>query len=157
MKRLCTSTLLMACSLTAFAGGGLDSFLADLNVKAQANLPGFSTTVSTQFHVPLPSVQVVLNGVPRPADAFMIFHLSMLSGRPPEQVMNIYHSHGSKGWGALAQELGIKPGSAEFHALKNGNLHYGNHHERDRDGYDDGPGKEHRRGGHGNGKNKHDR
>jgi hypothetical protein len=29
-----------------------------------------------------------------------------------------------KGWGVIAKNLGIKPGSAEFHALKRGDLSF---------------------------------
>ena len=40
-------------------------------------------------------------------------------------VKNTYQAHKGKGWGVIAKELGIKPGSREFHALKNGDLVYG--------------------------------
>lgn len=164
MKKTLAAALLALCSAPAFAGGGLDAFIANLNVKAKADLPGFSTTVSAQFGIPLPDVRLVLGGVPHPADAFMIFQISQMSGRPPEHVMNIYKTHGSKGWGAMAQELGIKPGSANFHALKNGNLRYGNSsgHDHDHDHDGEGHGKDHGKGkdkdkGNGRGKDKHDR
>jgi hypothetical protein len=52
----------------------------------------------------------------------MIFQLGQMSGKQPERVVDVYNSGKSKGWGALAKELGIKPGSAEFHALKRGDL-----------------------------------
>jgi hypothetical protein len=35
-------------------------------------------------------------------------------------VIEQYRSSKGKGWGVLAKSLGIKPGSKEFHALKNG-------------------------------------
>ena len=33
-------------------------------------------------------------------------------------MVEVYKSNKSKGWGAIAKEMGIKPGSAEFHAMK---------------------------------------
>jgi len=64
---------------------------------------------------------------------------------PPKRTWRKYQSHAAKGWGVIAQQLGIEPGSAAFHALKRGDLRFGappaSH------GDDDGPG--HR---HGNGK-----
>jgi hypothetical protein len=39
-----------------------------------------------------------------------------------ETVVEIYRKQKGQGWGAVAQSLGIKPGSADFHALKQGNL-----------------------------------
>jgi hypothetical protein len=55
----------------------------------------------------------------------MLFQLGSWSHQPIERVLTVYDSHKAKGWGAMAKELGIKPGSAEFHALKKGDLHYG--------------------------------
>jgi hypothetical protein len=109
----------------AIAGGGLDGFLSNLNVQARADLPGFSATVSAQFGVPVPQVQAILTKVHSPADAFMVFQLGQMAHQPPEAVLQTYRTHRGKGWGVIAKELGIKPGSKEFHALKNGDLVFG--------------------------------
>ena len=109
----------------AIAGGGLDGFLKSVNVQAWADLPGFSATVSAQFGVPVPQVQAVLTMVDTPADAFMVFQLGQMAHKQPEVVLQTYRSHRGKGWGVIAKQLGIKPGSKEFHALKNGDLVYG--------------------------------
>jgi hypothetical protein len=52
----------------------------------------------------------------------MCFWLARTSGQPMDVVLRQYKSNGKKGWGALAQSLGIKPGSAEFKALKAGQI-----------------------------------
>jgi hypothetical protein len=57
-----------------------------------------------------------------------------MAHRPPETVVQTYQTHKGKGWGVIAKELGIKPGSREFHALKNGDLTFG-------ETPGDGPGK----------------
>lgn len=124
MKRTLTALLLTVASMTAYAGGGLDGFLADLNIKAKADLPGFSTSVSAQFGLPVVKVNAVIGGVSSPAEAFMVLHLASISHKSPEYVLSTYQNSGGKGWGELAKSLGIKPGSPEFHALKNGELHY---------------------------------
>ena len=124
MKRfllLCTALILLT-PLAAFAS--LDDFLNSVNVQARVDLPGFSARVSTQFGVPVAQVNAVLQSVPQPADAFMVFQLGQFSGKQPERVMDVYSRSKGKGWGVIAKELGIKPGSAEFHALKSGNLHF---------------------------------
>jgi len=124
MKRfllLCAALILLA-PLTAFAS--LDDFLNSVNVQARVDLPGFSAKVSTQFGVPVAQVQMVLQSVPQPADAFMVFQLGQLARVPSDRVMVVYNPNKKKGWGAIAKELGIKPGSAEFHALKSGDLHF---------------------------------
>ncbi len=109
----------------AIAGGGLDGFLSNVNVQARADLPGFSATVSAQFGVPVPQVQAILTRVDTPADAFMVFQLGQMAHKQPEVVLQTYRTHRGKGWGVIAKQLGIKPGSKEFHALKNGDLVYG--------------------------------
>ena len=123
MKRIvfAVTALLFLCG-QAVAGGGLDGFLSSLNVQARADLPGFSARVSAQFGVPQPQVQAVIQTVKEPADAFMVFQLGQMSSRPPETVVQVYQTHKGKGWGVIAKELGIKPGSPEFHALKRGDV-----------------------------------
>jgi hypothetical protein len=124
-----TLAVLLACLLSsssAIAGGrGLDGFLHNLNVEARANPEGFSATLSSQFHVSGAEVGIVLGSVHDPADAFMVLQLGQMSRQPRDTVMTVYRSHAGKGWGRIAQELGIKPGSAEFHALKRGDLRFG--------------------------------
>lgn len=136
--------------MAAFASG-LDGFLANVNVQAQANLPAFSVRLSTQFGVPVPRVQAIIQAVPQPADAFMILQLGQMSGREPDRVLAVYGPNKKKGWGAIAKDLGIKPGSAEFHALKNGDLHFTGQPSGSGGGHG---GKGDKGGGHGGGKGK---
>ncbi len=126
MKRITFVGLALGLSWAqAIAGGGLDGFLRNVNVQARADLPGFSATVSAQFGVPAPQVQAILTRVDTPADAFMVFQLGQMAQKQPEVVLQTYRAHRGKGWGVIAKRLGIKPGSKEFHALKNGDLVYG--------------------------------
>lgn len=125
MKRFMLFALLLflVLPLPAFAGG-LEDFLSNVNVQARVDLPGFSAKISSQFGVPQVQVQAVLQTVREPADAFMVFQLGQMSGTPPERVLEVYGPNKGKGWGVIAKELGIKPGSADFHALKNGDLSF---------------------------------
>ena len=139
MKRiliLLLCTLILAFSTAAWAS--LDGFLANLNVQARADLPGFKAGIAAQFGVPLPQVDAVFAQVAAPADVFMTFQLGQMANKPAPVVLQTYRSSKSKGWGAMARELGIKPGSAEFHALKSGNLRYTGQQDG---GGDDRPGK----------------
>ena len=126
MYRSRLAVLLVICvGLPGVASASLDSFLSGVNVQARADLPGFHATVSAQFGVPVPQVEAVLGMVAAPADAFMVFQLGQMTHRPPETVVQTYQAHKGQGWGVIAKKLGIKPGSREFHALKNGDLVYG--------------------------------
>lgn len=109
-------------ALAPRANADLDGFLGDINVRARADLPGFKAKASAQFGIPVPHVQAVIDIVPTPADAFMCFQIGLMTGKSPRAVGEIFNHNRQKGWGAMAKELGIKPGSAEFHALKRGDF-----------------------------------
>ena len=123
MKRIVFALMALAlfCG-SAVAGGGIDGFLSSLNVQARADLNGFAAKVSAQFGVPQAQVQATIGTVRDPADAFMVYQLGQMTSRPPETVVKVYQANRGKGWGVIAKELGIKPGSAEFHALKRGDF-----------------------------------
>ena len=106
----------------AVAGGGLDGFLNSVNIQARADMNGFSARLSTQFGIPEVQVRTVIGTVREPADAFMCLQLGQWTHQPPEQVVRVYTANQGKGWGVIAKSMGIKPGSAEFHALKRGDL-----------------------------------
>ncbi len=123
MKRIVTTLLALALfSTQAIASGGLEGFLNNLNIQARADLPGFTARISTQYGIPQVQVQTILTSVREPADAFMVFQLGQMTGNPPQTVMSVYQAKRGKGWGVIAKELGIKPGSREFHALKRGDF-----------------------------------
>lgn len=122
-------TLFTLLASPALAGGGLDVFLRNVNIEARADLGKFTAKVSAQFGVPEAQVRVVLSNVKEPADAFMVYQLGKMTNQSSDRVMEVYQSGKGRGWGAIAKDLGIKPGSPEFHALKRGDLHFG---------YDDG-------------------
>jgi hypothetical protein len=92
----------------------------NLNIQAQADLTGFKAQLATRFKIGDVQVDAVLSNVDDPADAYLVLRLGEMSGRPVSQVIERYKGYGGKGWGTLAKSLGIKPGSQEFHALKQG-------------------------------------
>ena len=116
-------------SATVVAAGDFD-WARDLNVRAEADHSGFRAQLSTRFKIGDAQVKVVLGNVDRPADAYMVFRLGEMSSRSTDYVLSKYRVKKSKGWGALAKSLGIKPGSREFHALKQGSDLYAQDHNR---------------------------
>jgi hypothetical protein len=144
MKRMVLICLAISLLLpvAAFASG-LEVFLSNVNVQARADMPGFSVGLSTQFGVPVAQVQAVIRSVPEPADAFMVLQLGQMSGKRPDTVLAVYGPNKKRGWGAIAKDLGIKPGSAQFHALKNGDLHFTGRHANSGGSHGAGIGGEH--------------
>jgi hypothetical protein len=95
-------------------------WMRNMNVTAQADASGFRTRLSTRFNLGDTQVKVVLGNVERPADAYMVLRLGEISSRPIDYVVQRYQALRGKGWGVLAKNLGIKPGSREFKTLKQG-------------------------------------
>lgn len=96
----------------------LDASLKIVNTNANKDLAAFKLELTKTFSVPMPKVEACFKVGMGPADAFMAFQISSIVRKPIEDVITVYKTSKSKGWGAMAKELGIKPGSAEFHALK---------------------------------------
>ncbi len=105
-----------------FASSDLDIFIKNLNVQAQADLGAFKVRLSTQFGVPVPKVEAVMASVGTPGDAYMCFRVGQVASKPIEVVTKEFQRNKGKGWGVIAKNLGIKPGSKEFHELKKGNF-----------------------------------
>jgi hypothetical protein len=55
-----------------------------------------------------------------PGDVYYACAIAQVIGRSCRYVAEEWERDHGQGWGALAQRLGIKPGSAEFHRLKQG-------------------------------------
>ena len=51
-------------------------------------------------------------------DIYMTVELAKICHISVDKVVEVYALHKGKGWGVISKELGIKPGSREFHALK---------------------------------------
>ena len=122
VKTISSSILIMLIllfSVTVVGAGGFD-WTRDLNVRADADLSGFRAQLSTRFKIGDAQVRLVLGNVDKPADAYLVFRLGEMSSMSTDYVLSKYRSQKSKSWGALAKSLGIKPGSREFHALKQG-------------------------------------
>jgi hypothetical protein len=120
-RRLLTTFALVL--LTAgVANADLDVYLRSLSVSAEADLGGFRTQVGAHFGASGPQLDLAFRSVDRPADVAVCLWLAQQSRQPVEVVLREYRSHKGQGWGALAQSLGIKPGSAAFKALKQGEL-----------------------------------
>ncbi|MDH4267221.1 MAG: hypothetical protein OEW45_16445 [Deltaproteobacteria bacterium] len=118
------SAILLACLMVspALAASDLGVFISNLNVQAQADLGAFKVRLSTQFGVPAARVEAVMASVKTPGDAYMCFRVGQVASKPVEVVTKEYQRNKAKGWGVIAKNLGIKPGSKEFHELKKGNF-----------------------------------
>jgi hypothetical protein len=95
----------------------LDGFLADVDVQAKVDINAFTKDVSMNFNIAQTSINKAIK-ILSPGDLFMAAQLSLSVNKPFETVVSTYNANRSKGWGVIAKEMGIKPGSPEFHAMK---------------------------------------
>ena len=121
---LTVSIVFLLVSSSAVVAAGDFDWIQDFNVRAEADPSGFRARLAARFNIGDTQITAVLSNVERPADAYMVLRLGEMSAKPTDYVIEKYKTGKGKGWGALAQSLGIKPGSKEFHALKRGSNFY---------------------------------
>lgn len=98
----------------------LDMSLNRLNIRADGKLNDFIAALGIKYQVPTSKIEhLVFDYQFTPADAYMTVQLSQLSGHSFHEVAQSYKQNKRKGWGYVAKEMGIKPGSQAFHQLKN--------------------------------------
>jgi len=148
--RIVLVALIVSLAAASLAVAGDFDWIRDFNLQAQADPSGFRAKLATRFQIGDARIDAVIGNVAKPADAYMVLRLGEMSHHPPEYVLSKYKAEKKKGWGALAKSLGIKPGSAEFHALKRGQDLYGPGEGK---GGGKGKGKGKDKGGKGKGKN----
>lgn len=106
--------------VSSVATAGDFDWIRDFNIKAEADRRGFRARLGTRFQVGDVEINTVLGNIEEPADAYMLFRLGEMSNQPMSHVIEKYKAGKGKGWGVVAKSLGIKPGSKDFHALKQG-------------------------------------
>jgi hypothetical protein len=97
----------------------IDTHLTDINRYGRQDNNYFIDDVVSSFGAPRYFVRDLL--VTRrwePADIYYACALAHQLNRPCMDVVRDYGDDRGQGWGVIAQRMGIKPGSAEFHALK---------------------------------------
>ena len=97
----------------------LNRTLVTIDADASINFGAFRADISGRYNITenkidYLSVKVGMNA----GDIYMTLELCKITGKTVDQVVVVYENNKGKGWGVIAKELGIKPGSSEFHALK---------------------------------------
>lgn len=96
----------------------LDAFLTKLNTDAKSDLSQIKTNFATTYNTTMSKIDDLMKKGMAIADVFMSFEIAALTKKNVDDVVKSYETNKEKGWGAIAKEMGIKPGSEEFHALK---------------------------------------
>ena len=119
LRKVFIVLVLLLLSAVVAAAGDFDLMLKEINVEAEADLGGYKASLALEFGVSGKTVTLLLEKEKmKPGDAYMALRLSNMTGKSIEAVVGEFKRSKGKGWGVIAKKLGIKPGSREFHALK---------------------------------------
>ncbi|HVR81570.1 MAG TPA: hypothetical protein VHF02_05765 [Luteimonas sp.] len=131
-------TIMLAAALSAAAGGvaaqdfvygwsprsgdvWVDNRLTDINQYGYRYREPFIGEMTRYYGAPRDLVTDLL--VTRrwaPGDVYYACAIAQVIGQPCRSVVDQWDRDHGQGWGVIAQRMGIKPGSAEFHRLKQG-------------------------------------
>ena len=126
MKKLSIILSLLICSSGLYAqlsfntgDTELDLELSRMNNDAKGDFTSFKADLSLSYNVSEKEIdRLHLSVKMEPAEIFLALELAKISKRPIQEVVEVYTTHKDKGWGFIAKQIGIKPGSPEFHTLK---------------------------------------
>lgn len=98
----------------------IDTWLGDVNQYAARYREPFIDEMVRYHAAPRALVVELLDARWAPGDIYYACAIAQIIGRPCRHMVGEWERNHDEGWGALAQRLGIKPGSAGFHRLKRG-------------------------------------
>ena len=99
----------------------VDTQLADMNRYGSRYRDPFIDEIVRYHGAPRDLVtDLLVNQRWAPGDVYYACTIAQVIGRPCRYVADYWQQHHAQGWGVVARRLGIKPGSPEFHRLKNG-------------------------------------
>jgi hypothetical protein len=98
----------------------LDTDLKSINTQAKLDLGAFKTDLKLNYNVSEKKLDYMSASLKmQPAEWYFALEIGKYSKKPIDQVLVVYQQNKNKGWGYIAKQMGIKPGSPAFHALKN--------------------------------------
>ncbi|MBB1061200.1 hypothetical protein [Marilutibacter spongiae] len=99
----------------------VDAWLGDMNRYGASYPDAFIDEIVRYQEAPRALVrELLLDRGWRPGDVYYACGLAAVSGRPCRHVADRWQRDAAGGWGAIAVELGVEPGSAAFMRLKKG-------------------------------------
>lgn len=97
-----------------------DTDLNTINAKAKVEFGSFKAEMAGTYNIEEKKIDYMhIDMSMEPAEIYLALEIGRISNRPVDEVIEVYRVNKSKGWGFIAKKMGIKPGSDEFHALKN--------------------------------------
>jgi len=82
--------------------------------SAQESWLPYMNQIQSRFQLSDREFNIIATIADKPSDIFLVLRLSELSKKPINEVLTLYQWHKKSGWGVIAQQIGIKPGSDRF-------------------------------------------
>jgi len=99
----------------------VDTWLGDMNRYGSRYRDPFVDEMVRYYGAPRELVSdLLVNRSWAPGDVYYACAMASVLGRPCRYVVDTWERDHEQGWGNVAKNLGIKPGSPEFHRLKKG-------------------------------------
>ena len=126
MKKITAMICIIFSGLTLYAqisyktgSTELDTDVNKINVEANKDYKKFSADMSLSYNVSTKKIDLMKTTYKMSAgDIYLSLELSKIAKKPIDEVLEVYSVNKDKGWGYIAKQMGIKPGSPEFHQLK---------------------------------------
>lgn len=96
----------------------LNTDLNKINADAKLNIGGFKTDIKVGYNISDKTWDGMVKVGMKPAEIYLACEIGKIANKPVDQVVESYKRNKGKGWGVIAKEMGIKPGSPAFHQLK---------------------------------------
>lgn len=99
----------------------IDTRLTDINRYGYRYREPFIDELVRYYGAPRALVyDLIVNKRWAPGDVYYACAIAQATGRPCREIVTEWQRDHARGWGVIAQRMGIKPGSAEFQRLKRG-------------------------------------
>lgn len=123
MKKIALFIVLLSAVLTAqidFKLGSveLNTDLNKINGEAKVNIGGFKADLKLGYKISDKTFDGMVKLGMQPAEMYLACEIGKIANKPVSSVVDSYKRNKGKGWGVIAKEMGIKPGSPAFHQLK---------------------------------------
>ncbi len=97
----------------------LDKILVNLDLEASLSFGAFRANVARIYHLTDSNIQYLTVEIGMTAgDIFLTLEMIRITQKSLNEVVETYQNNRKNGWGAIALELGVLPGSDKFVELK---------------------------------------
>ena len=113
------ATLTLGLCLCPMSLSAIDfEWRVSLNNRYHADPYGYRYSLADRFRIQESRVIWVMDNVREPADAYLVFRLSELSGKPYDYVVTVYRQNRYSSWYEIASLIGVSMNTYEFDELR---------------------------------------